>query len=411
MLDDKIGACSQNLYAQFIYRVCKFGNLFNNNVSLSIFAPMLYLTGSTYEHLRDYLFNTVEYTDGFLLRADSFADVKGDWGITFCLFKANTTYINNRRYHMTVNSVDISGVKLLRQKSVYNIDGDTLTDWMKQTCTTANIVESVMMTSAINYKPNKDKGRGNFREGSLGYMWLRSNNVEKNQQFVSILSSAMYDGNGVNIFPDMFRRVCVYFTARRLITGPYATWINCKDEYMIPNMEHADYAQFEADSIVYSLFNNASNQSSLRNIVYNGKQWDIKNEFFWLSRQEMWQLTIGSESSDDINNEVEQDLYDNADDERYVYKELQRVTLSSDAKAVLDKATELIHKSFKYRKVVSEQHPEYHLNTWDMGYYQLNKLIQEIPSLSEEWKEFRALYKTLEDRMRPLVYELGFLYK
>ena len=30
---------------------------------------------------------------------------------------------------------------------------------------------------------------------------------------------------------------------------------------------------------------------------------------------------------------------------------------------------------------------------------------------SEEFKEFRQLYKNLEDRMRPLVYELGFLLK
>ena len=31
--------------------------------------------------------------------------------------------------------------------------------------------------------------------------------------------------------------------------------------------------------------------------------------------------------------------------------------------------------------------------------------------MEKDFKEFRQLYKNLEDRMRPLVYELGFLMK
>ena len=90
--------------------------------------------------------------------------------------------------------------------------------------------------------------------------------------------------------PENFDRVVSYHAARRLITGQYATWINCKDEYMIPNTEHPDYAQWQADCIVYSLFNTASNQSSLRSIEYNGKTWNIFNEFFWMSREDIYSL-------------------------------------------------------------------------------------------------------------------------
>jgi hypothetical protein len=50
-----------------------------------------------------------------------------------------------------------------------------------------------------------------------------------------------------------------------------------------------------------------------------------------------------------------------------------------------------------------------HLNSWDAGYAQLKLVWKEY--FAEEFKEFRQLYKTLEDRMRPLVYELGFLIK
>ena len=54
-----------------------------------------------------------------------------------------------------------------------------------------------------------------------------------------------------------------------------------------------------------------------------------------------------------------------------------------------------------------EEHPEYFINTWDAGYYQLKALWKEY--LPKEYKEFQTLYKKLADKMRPMVYELGFL--
>jgi hypothetical protein len=52
---------------------------------------------------------------------------------------------------------------------------------------------------------------------------------------------------------------------------------------------------------------------------------------------------------------------------------------------------------------------ENHLKSWDAGYAQLKLLWKQY--YAEDFKEFRELYKNLEDRMRPLVYELGFLMK
>ena len=85
------------------------------------------------------------------------------------------------------------------------------------------------------------------------------------------------------------------------------------------------------------------------------------------------------------------------------------MTLSPDAQAVLDKATELVKSSFKYRKQFNQEHPEYHINTWDAGWYQIKGMLKQYDP--EGLKQFNELYKQLEDRMRPLVYELGFLYK
>ena len=193
------------------------------------------------------------------------------------------------------------------------------------------------------------------------------------------------------------------FSVRKMIS---CNWINAKDEYLAPNESHPDYEQFTYDSIVYSLFNNSSQQSSLRQVDYKDKKWDIKNEFFWLSKDEI--LNLSEENHYD-------ELYKDArtSDQRFVYKKLFQdgiyEKLSPDAKQVLDMASDLVRKSFDMRKLVSENHPEYHLNSWDCGYAQLKLVWKDY--FKDEFNDFRNKYKELEDRMRPLVYELGFLRK
>lgn len=96
-------------------------------------------------------------------------------------------------------------------------------------------------------------------------------------------------------------------------------------------------------------------------------------------------------------------------DERYVYKLLQNVKLSKEAQDVLDKANKLLEKSFEYRSQFNAEKPSYQIFNWDCGYYQLNDIWEKY--FSEEFKEFKAAYNVLADKMRPQVYELGMLKK
>jgi len=181
--------------------------------------------------------------------------------------------------------------------------------------------------------------------------------------------------------------------------------LNQKDEYMEPNENHSEFRTYVYDSIVIALFNNSSQQSSLRQVEYKDQLWDIKNEFFWMSKEEIMELA---------NNSNYNELYSDArtDNNRYVHnllfgEENIYEQLSPDAKLVLDKATELVRMSMTMRSHFADDNN--HLNSWDAGYAQLKLVWKEY--FPEEFKEFRQLYKNLEDRMRPLVYELGFLLK
>jgi hypothetical protein len=83
--------------------------------------------------------------------------------------------------------------------------------------------------------------------------------------------------------------------------------------------------------------------------------------------------------------------------------------MKKDAKSILDMASALVVKSFDMRMALHNEKPELHLNTWDAGWYQIKLILKQF--YQDDLREFTKKYKEFEDRMRPLVYELGFLRK
>lgn len=406
MLSDKIGSCSQQLYAQFMYRINKLHLLFGVDVKLGMFSPTLFISGSSFKGLRKYLSKYCSLKSGFVFQASQFADVKSNWGISF-----SYTDWSEPKYmdfcELNVKSYENLQMVDLGVKSIYNLDNSKqCSKWVKEYCN--NVVADIdtfTMSSALNVSDSSCK----ISSDCLGFGILDTNIVEKNGQFCTILNRKMKGHlSSYIINKNNFNVILSYFTARRLITGEYANWINWQDEYMVPNVNDIEYKKWENDCIVYSIFNGKSNQSALRGISYNDEIWNIKNEFFFMSEQEIKDLANGKYNRDDINEDVAIDI-ENFGGDRFVYKKLQEITLSEEAQAVLDKARELVKLSFNSRDLFNQMHPEYQINCWDAGWYQIKGLLKEFHK--DELEEFNKLYKKLEDKMRPMVYELGFLKK
>ena len=237
----------------------------------------------------------------------------------------------------------------------------------------------------------------------LGYFHNNANSIQYNPTYVGLYSMSFASAHGLPVLKENFTRCTALFTARKLING---NWVNDKDEYLAPNENHPEYKRFEADAIVYSLFHNSSNQTSMRKITYKGKLYDIPNEFFWMSRDRMTQLANENNNAFMFNDA-------RTSKERYVYTLLNNPEISSllspTAKQLLDMATAMMEKTVKYRPLFESDHPNHHIHTWDAGYYQLKDLWKEY--LPEEFKIFRNLFKSFGNELRPLVYELGFLRK
>lgn len=396
MKNDKIGACSQNLYAQFIYRIMMIKRKYDlTNIHIAMFTPTLYLSGGSWKGFRKEFFNDFTYRDGCTFRASHFADVADSWGIAFSVWFNGKTFVTDYFKHELVDCID-GEIKNIGTKNIYNLDVHTSgNDWAKEGADKEKIFETITAKSSLNISDKIKKVGEN-----LGYLINDANNIDANVQGVYFMTMPVSRHIGtIELNNDNFTRCTSLFAARKLVEK---TWVNSKDEYMKPNTDHENWQEFVNDSIVYSLFNTSSNQSSLRQVEYKGKLWDIKNEFFWMSREEMMSL-----ANENGNDHCYQDA--NVSSDRYVYNLLHGITLSEEAQAVLDKACELVRKTFKYRMMFDEDNENYQINNWDCGWYQIKALAKEYAK--EDFEEFKVLYKKLADKMLPMVYEVGFLRK
>jgi len=357
---------------------------------------MLYMTGPSYKKFRTVFMPKFSFIAGMLFEAGHFSNVTSAWGVSFTIWTSGQTLSTT----VQVKDVDSETGEIVTVgiKSISNVDnGIPASDWIRQIVKGLPKFDAPQMTNPINIKTKGKTMRGRLIKSAFGCLNNGGNNVNSNVKNVGLFSSAFNNGNGVSVNIDNACRASALFTARKSICP---NWINQNDEYSAPNEAHTEYQQWNNDAIVYSLFNNSSNQSSLRDVEYKGKSWNIENEWFWMSNTEIRQLA-NEQGNDTIYQDTKQ-----FPKERFVYKKLQEVTLSSDAQEVLDMASALVRKTFEYRDDMGEGE-ELHLNAWDAGWYQIKRILKEY--FPDDLKTFVEKYKAFEDRMREGVYKFGFL--
>ena len=395
------GGCSKQLYAQFLYKIFKLKEKYSlTNVEIGVYSKPAFLTSSSFNKFREKFFTGFQVRDGFVFQASEFADVSGAWGVSFTHITDQEGF-EQSKFELKRTNQDTFEIESFGIKGFYNTDGVyPAREWIREE---VKGLERFDCPQIQSYKTLGNRNKIGWKN-QLGCINNHANSVYDNSLNVFISSSTTTKNSNIPVIPENFHKVTTLFTARKSITGKYANWINDKDEYLAPDENHPKWNQFVTDSLVYSLFNNSSQQSSLRKMDYKDKKWDIKNEFFWLPKSQM--LVLANEHGYDA-------LYNDGrtDSERHVsnllWQEGMSNNLSPDALGMLCMATALLTKSMTTRQLMSEANPEAHLDSWDAGYAQLKIVWKEYHK--EEFKAFRAAYKEFEDRMRPQVYELGFL--
>lgn len=283
MKQDKVGLSSRNLYAQFIYRILLIKEKYNlSDINIGLFCKPGYLATPAYNGFRKRFLADFQYLGGILFNAGYFSGVSATWGIDFTVWTAGETVDKNNFPHMLVEVFD-GTITPVGEKVIYNLDRETTaSDWSKEPINGIETYDCPQMTSGLKIKQEGKTMSGRMADGALGSFYKNGNNTSKNSHGTALFTSGYSAINNFPVMTSNFERCTALFAARSLIQS---NWINDEDGYMKPYDFDAEFDEFVADSVVYSLFDNNSQQTSLKNITYKGKQWDIPNQWFWLPKE------------------------------------------------------------------------------------------------------------------------------
>jgi hypothetical protein len=418
----KLGACSQQLYAQFLFQCEQVASGYGfKQKSVGVFSPILYMVSGSFSKFRPFWYRKYSYQSGFMFQASHFADVKGSWAISFTLWNEGKTEVTQDLPITLKDMSDLEEVVSLREKELYNADNRRASDWVRFPVKSLKGRDAPQMRSGLSIAP---KGRGKLVEHSLLYLTNNANCPQQNQ-VVFFTSSCGSASNGLSVLEgDGWRRAISLYSARKLSKD---TWITHNDEYLAPQTEKEGYEQWVDDCHVYTLLENKNNMTSMRGVEYKGKTYNIHNHFFWLTRKEALDL-YGSHNSarsvfrDAKNNPIPYHhaggLVDASewakDGDPYFSRVLPSLNLSRLAQEIMSDLNVLFVESFELRSKTSKviekgKEIDLHLNAWDAGIYQHKKMWYTDPTLKSKWESLRVKHQQLAKSLEHGVYAFGFL--
>jgi len=278
---------------------------------------------------------------------------------------------------------------------------DYLNGWFKRPkCD----VPAIPLTSALNVQG------GNVRldrtaAGGFGYAFTTGNDPQQSGG-VHYLSGVSSNSNGSAITPSTFNQVMVQVAVRKVIPP---TWTNDRDQYQVPFCDRATYKQnqepgntnlpqeFIADCVVYNLFA-GHNQTSTLTGTYKGNPFTLDNQFFPYSKSDVANWAKSNLS-----------IYQQANraDETFTHNWLKAQDLSPEAIALID-AARAVYALF-YSNLNNLMQAKYSLQSWNPGWYQVRKSLEEAELGSIELEAVKAAHQALASKIKPQVYSLGFL--
>jgi len=400
MKDAKLGAPSQQLYAQFMFQAAGLAKRYGfQDHTVALFSMSKFMTSGSFKSFRNWWYNQHAYRGGFLFQASHFADVSGAWGVSFTVWNSGNRTDTKKFLPIRLTDVIDFAVATTSIKEIYNADGREASKWVREPVASVKGFDAPQMKSGLIYVAN-----GDGFSGSLGSWANDSNSVMQSAQLVFVLSSAYSRGlrnGGGPIEASNWRRVVALYGARKLVQDH---WAIHEDEYLIPDELAPGYDQWVNDCHVYALLDTKNNATAMRNVEYKGKIWQIHNHWFWKSRPAVSAIFRKERHTKILFQDV-----DTHSSDPYFAQILPDLDLSDDARHVLSLIDALWIESLSDRESYANQHPELHLLAWDAGIYQLKHLWRDY--YSENWEEIKAAQKKLSERLRDGVYSYGFLKK
>lgn len=383
---EKYGKASNELFTQFLARIVQE----IPNVTIAMFSTLKYVNAPNFEEFRKNI--SIKYLDGFIVHSKSFDGLKGDFPIGFLIWKTSKEYTEFPA-EISCEVLD-KDAKPIGQKYFYNIPNDQyLNVWIKRP--KINSEDAIPLSNCITVSPMSKPRVKNWSDNAIAYMCTGTNDLQNAASYTFILSSVAGRGNGLFVTPENLWKCAVLFTVQKII--PH-TWINHNDQFLQPNSELSD--EFKSDCLVWMLFNGKNLTAGADNLVWDNREWSITNHFI-------------PYTEDEVN---APDRFESDFMVRYIEK-LPHLSgtdspFSSEARAVLEEGKKLWRAYFSAtdERTVRDK---YKLNRSDAGWYQIRGALKarsesgDFPPVS--FSAFETAYRTLTEKLRPLVFKYGFL--
>jgi len=354
-----LGTAGREIYAQFLIRI--YAEI--PDVLIAEFSKLKLLQGSAFISLRNFLRAKVEKM--FIAPAYTFDNVKGKFPIGFKIW-----------------NTQIKEVFSSASSDIYNEKGDF-------------IGTKGLYSIGKNYYINKWISSFKVNAGFIGFLAGTNGNDFQQNGIVYILNKKeqMANPRGMWISSNNLIPVSIYYSVRKCLDQ---TWINDRDQFVVPNSNWNQDFEFHNDCLCYTIFNtNIQEQFGINHwIPYTEQEVNAQNRF------ESHFMT------DFINGKIkaETNLFE-TEENQSVKREF-----SEDAKAVFDAGREL----WKYYH--SKPNVNVNASLYDIReHFQGRNSQGRMNSKSDDERymeligELRNKLDFLADKIKPKIYEYKFL--
>lgn len=376
-----VGYAKRELFAQFLTRIARE----IPHATLAMFSTLKYVNAPNFERFRATW--NAKFLNGFIVHNKTFDGLKGNFPIGFLVWQtAQKAKAKTPIDEISVEMIDKNAVPL-GEKKFYNIPTNRfLSEWIVRP--PANDERVIPLKNAVTPTTSTKDVRGtNWVDGGIGCMIFGGNDLQHAAKSTALLSSGYCNAGAFFVTPSNLWQAAIVFTVRRIIKP---TWMNDRDQFLQPSGKLTD--KFKNDCLIWMLFNGSNLTASANDLKWNGKSWSIVNHFIPFTETEV--NAPGRFESD------------------FLVQYMSGKVFSAESQAVLNAGRILWRTYFKHidNRGIREK---LMLNRPDVGWYQIRsalKLRNESGNyLPINFKPFEQVYTTLTEKLRPLVYQLGFL--
>lgn len=369
-----LGYAARELFAQFLHRIL----LELPKASLAIFSTLKYVNAPNFALFRERW--TARYLDGFVVHSKAFDTLKGNFPIGFLIWDLA---INEPAEAIGVIALDRAGAVIGSHNFYRELPRPPLADWIKRP--RSNQTPALPLKNAITPTTSTTDVRGRWwADGALGSMIVKGNDFQNAGQQTALLSSGYCSAGAFFVTEDNLSKAAVQFSVRMLIDHH---WMIHNDQFLQPSRPLSE--EFKSDCLVWMLFGGKNLTAGADGLRWNDRDWSLTNHFIPFTESE-----VGAKAR------FESD---------FMVRYMAGMTFSPEAKAVLDEGRKLFQR-FHATSFPNKIRQEYRLNRPDAGWYQVRRALEAYGDTElTDFDPFKAAYGALTEKLRPMVYDLGFL--